>query len=102
MGKDVCRSIRLSQESFDYIESQPGTSFNNKLDNLITLMNSAIPMKLAELRSVDIRIEKQRKELSQLSAKIDRLRRLLADCEYSLNSLDRVLTSIERQFPASD
>ena len=102
MGKDIAKSIRISQEALDFINSHPGNNFNDKLCNLIILMDTQVPEKLAELRFVDQCIENRKKELVDLRLKIDRLRSLLSRSEYALDSLDRVLDDTLKQFPAGD
>lgn len=98
MGKDIAKSIRISQEAFDYIDSAAGSSFNDKLNGLIYLMGSAVPEKKKELRFVDACIEKRKKELVDLRLKIDRFRGCLNTCDCYLSTLDRVLADALAQF----
>lgn len=78
--KSVAKSIRLTQDLYDFINNYKGEGFNEKFSNIITFCFK----KEKELNKV---IEQRTKELDSLNAKIAEKRALLG----ILNQLESVL-----------
>lgn len=96
MAKDISKSIRLSQEDFDFIDSFPGDSFSEKLDNMINLMRSEVPRKLEEVRRIDNTINAKREEFRRISRYMDELDELTRRTKYivtDLRIIDRMIDS---------
>ena len=56
--KSIAKSVRLTQEVFDYIDSAPGNGFNEKFENIILEAKRGESDRKKELA----RLDKQRKE----------------------------------------
>lgn len=74
--KNNIRSIRFSDELAGLIESQPGDSFTQKFENLITKCYWELPAKEEELRRVQELIDRKRQQLNELEKTTVQLRRL--------------------------
>ncbi len=98
MAKDISKSIRLSQEDFEFIDSFEGESFSEKLDNMIILMRSAIPEKLQEVRRLEDMINVKRAEFRSISAHVRDLDELLRRTEYIVSDLRSIDAMINNKF----
>lgn len=59
--KNVSKSIRLSQELYDYISSYRGNGFNEKFKNIIEDARDTEPQRRARLESLDDEIKAKKK-----------------------------------------
>ena len=98
MAKDISKSIRLSQEDFDFIDSYPGDSFSEKLDNMIIMMRSELPRKLEEVRRIDNTLNAKRSEFRRLSQYMSDLHELVARSKRIAGDLANVELWIDRKF----
>ena len=98
MAKDISKSIRLSQEDFDFIDSYPGESFSEKLDNMIILMRSEVPRKLDEVRRIDNSIKAKRAEFRNLSRYVSDLNELVIRANRVSGELRSVERCIDQKF----
>ena len=57
--KSIAKSVRLTQEVFDYIDSAPGNGFNEKFENIILEAKRGESDRKKELARLDKQIEKQ-------------------------------------------
>lgn len=62
-AKDVQKSVRLSQEVYEYVESADGKSFNDKLNCLIMDAKRSEADLLERIQRYDERIEQEEAEL---------------------------------------
>ena len=62
-SKDVQKSVRLSQEVYEYVESADGKSFNDKLNCLIMDAKRNEADRLERIQRYDERIEQEEAEL---------------------------------------
>ena len=98
MAKDISKSIRLSQEDFDFIDSYPGESFSEKLDNMIALMHVTIPQKLVEVERIDNTINAKRAEFRRLSRYVEDLKDIVTRCQIITGNLKTVDSLINKKF----
>lgn len=97
--KSVSKTIRLTQEDYDYIMSFKGSSFNEKLDNLLKLMYRDIPEleeKAASLRGL---YSRSWQELSRLDSQIRSFRDCVRGLEYLQGSFEHVSNKLAASFP---
>lgn len=66
MAKGIAKSIRISEEVFDYINEAPGEGFNQKFENIILQAKKGEAERLKTLAELDRRIEKAQTELYDL------------------------------------
>lgn len=64
--KSIAKSVRLTQEVFDYIDSAPGNGFNEKFENIILEAKRGESDRKKELARLDKQIEKQRRKQTLL------------------------------------
>ena len=91
MKKSISKSIRLSQEVYDYIDGYAGKGFNQKFENIILFAKRTEKDKCKHIAKLDADIEKRQKELSVL---LDRLRELHS----RINAIDSRFYYVETAF----
>lgn len=64
--KDVRKSVRLSQEICEYIESAEGKSFNDKLDRLLLDAKNGEAQRAKRIQEYDKRIQRQVEKMAKL------------------------------------
>lgn len=64
--KDVRKSVRLSQEVYEYVESAEGKSFNDKLDRLLLDAKNGEAQRAKRIQEYDKRIQRQEEEIEKL------------------------------------
>lgn len=69
MSKKVY-SLRLKDEIVELINQQPGDSFTERFELLVTKCAWEVPHKKQELEDLDEEIKKRQKKLSRLGAKV--------------------------------
>lgn len=89
MPKTV-RSIRLSEETVALIEKQEGSSFTEKLENLVEKCVRELPRKQWELKAVQQQISQERNNL-------DYICNLKSALESNIRSLNYILQNAESQ-----
>lgn len=97
MAKDVIKTIRLSQDDFDYIYAQPGSTFSQKFDGLIALMRDEIPEKQAQLEHLNRLVQERSCLINQADADIRSIRSLTASSRELQASLDQLLACCRRR-----
>lgn len=88
MAKDIAKSIRLSQEDFDFIDSYEGETFSEKLDNMIAMMHTTLPEKQKELQRIENTIQAKREEFRRIS-------RYMSDLEDIVTRSKRIVTDLK-------
>lgn len=97
--KSISKTIRLTQEDYDYIMSFKGSSFNEKLDNLLKLMYrdvSELEEKVASLRDL---YSRSWQDLSRLDSQIRVFRDCVQGMEYLQGSFERLSNKLAASFP---
>lgn len=89
--KNNIRSIRFSDEIIEMIESQAGDTFTAKFEALVTRCMWELPKKEQELKSIQERIDYQRKQLSRISQKVNELERSMNNARYTMENYDRTM-----------
>ena len=89
--KNNIRSIRFSDEIIEMIESQAGDTFTAKFEALVTRCMWELPKKEQELKSIQERIDYQRKQLSRISQKVNELERSMNNTRYSMENYERTM-----------
>lgn len=64
--KSIAKSIRISDEVFEYIDQAPGKGFNEKFENIILEAKLEEPKRKKELARLDKSITEKRSELQRL------------------------------------
>ena len=63
--KSIAKSVRLTQEVFDYIDSAPGNGFNEKFENIILEAKRGESDRKKELARLDKKIERQQRSMKR-------------------------------------
>lgn len=71
--KNNIRSIRFSDELAELIDRQVGQNFTEKFENLVTRCVWELPGKEAELRQLEQKISRKRKEYQKLCSQLEKL-----------------------------
>lgn len=66
MKKDCLKSVRMTQEVFNYINGFEGNSFNQKFENLILFCMKTEEEKKSKIELYDSMIDSRREFLNQL------------------------------------
>ena len=72
--KTIAKSIRLSQEVFDYIQNYPGNGFNEKFENIILYACRSEKDREERIERLDAQINEKEKEYQELYDSVDSLR----------------------------
>lgn len=97
--KSVSKTIRLTQEDYDYIMSFKGSSFNEKLDNLLKLMYRDVPELEAKVASLRDLYSRSWQDLSRLDSQIRSFRDCVRGLEYLQGSFENVSNKLSASFP---
>lgn len=65
MAKDIRKTIRLSPEIMEFIQSQPGDTFTDKLESLIWKQKIEIPIREKEIERLEGKITDANKTLAE-------------------------------------
>lgn len=85
--KNIVKSVRLTQEVFDYIDSAPGNGFNEKFENIILEAKRGESDRKKELARLEDRINKQQRKQNLLFQQ-------LTNFNYFLNSFEAAHKSL--------
>ncbi len=72
--KSIAKSIRLSQEVYDYIQNYSGNGFNEKFENIILYACRTEKDREERIKRLDAQIKKKEKEYQELYESVDSLR----------------------------
>ena len=89
--KNNIRSIRFSDEIIEMIESQAGDNFTAKFEALVTRCMWELPKKEQELKSIQERIDYQRKQMRRISQKVNELERCMNNARYTMENYDQTM-----------
>lgn len=65
MSKDTRKTIRLSDELMEFIESQPGEHFTEKLESLIWKQKIELPIREKEIARLEQKINEANRTLNE-------------------------------------
>ena len=91
--KNNIRSIRFSDELAGLIESQPGETFTQKFENLVTKCYGELPQKEEELQRVQEKINQEWQRLADLR----QATAMLYTLERNIKDAQRYFEIVERQ-----
>lgn len=91
--KNNIRSIRFSDDLAGLIESQPGETFTQKFENLVTKCYWELPQKEEELRRIQKKINKEQQRLANLQ----QATAMLYTLERNIKDAQRYFEVVERQ-----
>lgn len=100
MKKNNIRSIRFSDEMADLIERQPGNTFTEKFENLITRCVWELPQKEKELEQINKQIQRKRQEIAVLSSRSAKIIKTVSDLERKLYALDTAIFDYSEEWNA--
>ena len=95
--KTNMKSVRLSDEVLEYVESFEGDGFNQKFENLVLFCMEQEESKKQRILLLDQQIAKQYKKLyalQQLSSQIGDVRRALTHLERQTNDLSDLMDKL--------
>lgn len=69
MAKSISKSVRLSDEVFDYINQSPGKGFNEKFENIILRAKKEESDREQRLKDLQRKIDEEERKLYQLFEK---------------------------------
>lgn len=98
MKKNLSKSIRLSQEVFDYIDQAPGKGFNEKFENIILEAKTGEAERRKILADLDSRILERQRYLKELFERyrhlnnfFSRVLHLMHEVDYLEKDLDKAM-----------
>lgn len=94
--KSIAKSVRLTQEVYDYIEQQAGNGFNEKFENIILEAKKGESDRKKELARLDREIEKQRKKEYLLFEKYQSLNNFFRDFLSVQHTLEKLKSQVEK------
>lgn len=94
--KNIAKSVRLTQEVFDYINASPGSGFNEKFENIILEAKRGESDRKKELARLGKEIEKQRKKEALLFDQYRTLNYFFRDFLTVQHTLERLKSQIEK------
>lgn len=86
--KNIAKSVRLTQEVFDYIDSAPGSGFNEKFENIILEAKRGESDRKKELARLDEKIRRQQRKQNLVFSQ-------LTNFDYFLNSFEAAQKSLQ-------
>lgn len=92
MAKDIAKSIRISQEVYDYIVESPGKGFNDKFEKIILEAKKDEPRRKRELKRLEDSINEEQRKLKELIAR----NRYMEDFYRKVIHMNRQLTDLEQ------
>ena len=94
--KSIAKSVRLTQEVFDYIDSAPGNGFNEKFENIILEAKRGESDRKKELARLDKKIERQQRKESLLFEKYNYLESSFRDYVHSQHQIENLRHDIDK------
>jgi hypothetical protein len=98
MAKNISKSIRISEEVFDYINESPGKGFNDKFENIILSAKKEESERQQRLAELNEAIEKKSCELKRLFNE----HRYMNDFFRSVLHMQRELSDLEELLDKAD
>lgn len=94
--KSIAKSVRLTQEVYDYIVQSAGNGFNEKFENIILEAKTGESKRKKEIARLDKEIEKLRKKEALLFDQYDTLSYFFRDFINVQHILERLKRQIEK------
>ena len=94
MAKSISKSVRLSDEVFDYINQSPGKGFNEKFENIILRAKKEESDREQRLKDLQRQIDEEERKLYQLFEKyryLDDYFRNFVSMRHQLDNMQQLL-----------
>ncbi len=92
--KSRIRSIRMTDELYNLVDSQPGATWSDKWATLVTTAYLELPDKQAELEHLNRQIATRRDIVADLTMQTIEMQHTLDIIQQHLMTLNRMLTDI--------
>ena len=96
-AKDVQKSVRLSQEVYEYVESADGKSFNDKLNCLLLDAKNGEAQRAKRIQEYDKRIQRQEEKMEKLFEQESEFRKLHSNAVMLNRQLEELGKAFKRQ-----
>lgn len=96
MKKNLSKSIRLSQEVFDYIDQAPGKGFNEKFENIILEAKTGEAERKQTLADLDARILERQRYLKQLFERYRHLQTFFSRILHLMHKVDTLEKTLDQ------
>ena len=96
-AKDVQKSVRLSQEVYEYVESSDGKSFNDKLNCVLMDAKRSEADRLERIQRYDERIEQEEAELLRCVKQKDNFMNVQRKAVHILRQLEELEGEVKKQ-----
>ena len=96
MKKNLSKSIRLSQEVFDYINQAPGKGFNEKFENIILEAKSGEAERRKILADLDERIKEEQRYLKDLFERYRHLNVFFSRVMHLMHEVDSLEKALDK------
>lgn len=93
MAKGNVKTVRLSDELLEMIESQAGDNFTAKFEALVTRCMWELPKKEQELAGIQERIQYERKQLARIQKKVRELDQSILNAEQAVRNYNYSMKS---------
>lgn len=87
------KTVRLSDEIIEMIESQAGDNFTAKFEALVTRCMWELPKKEQELAGIQERIQYERKQLAKIQKKVRELDQSILNAEQAVRNYNYSMKS---------
>lgn len=77
MAKNIAKSVRLSDEVFEYIQAYKGDGFNEKFENIILYAMNSEAERNERIKRLDELIASKEKQFNLIRDKLDKLDRFV-------------------------
>lgn len=89
MAKGNIKTVRLSDELLEMIESQAGENFTAKFEALVTRCMWELPKKERELHLLQQRIDEERATFKYIQKEVSKLRNTIRGLNFTLESVTK-------------
>ena len=86
--KNISKSVRLSKEVYEYIDSFEGEGFNQKFENIILFSMKHEEQKRKRLEELDKLVSIRSEELNKLNSNLSKVRSETSRYLYAIRQLD--------------
>lgn len=95
MAKEIAKSIRLSREVFEYIDSYRGNGFNEKFENIILDYQKAEKDIQARIKARKKELELWEKQVHKAAGNVRRLQNLSWRVDQIIEHLEQIDHSLD-------
>ena len=96
MKKNLSKSIRLTQEVYDYIDQAPGKGFNEKFENIILEAKTGAAERKKTLADLDERIKEEQRYLKNLFERYRHLNEFFSRVMHLMHEVDSLERALDK------